>query len=355
MRVLCITPYPHLSADTRYRIEQFLPGLRQAEIHAVVRPFMSERLFSIYAERGHALAKIRETAAAMARRLWDVLSARDYDVIFLHKEAFMFGPPWLEKALRARAGGLIFDMDDAFWSHPPQLRQIGRILRDPRKIERIIACSDHVLAGNTLLAEYARQFNPQVTVFPTVIDTARYRPVDRSKESTITLGWVGRWSSAFYLNSLVDVFRALCDRYPHFQVKLIGAGDVRWPGVRLVSQPWRLETEIEDLQSLTIGMMPLDDDEYARYKCGFKLLQYMGVGVPGVASPVGVNTEIIQHGVNGFLASTPSEWFTCLSQLIEDPGLRATTGGLGRTTVETRYSLERALLVLIQVLENAAA
>lgn len=350
MRVLCITPYPHRSADTRYRIEQYVPGLAAAGIHVVVRSFMSERLFAIYAQRGQTLLKAREVAAAVTRRLWDVVTAGSYDVIFLHKEAFMFGPPWLERALRARAGALVFDIDDAFWSHPPQLRQIGKTLRDPHKTDKIIALSDHVFAGNPRIAEYARHLNPRVTILPTVIDTVRYQPRPPALDEVVTIGWVGRWSSAFYLDRLIDVLRALCARHPNVRIKLIGAAQVDWPGVHVLSQPWRLETELVDLQSLTIGLMPLADDEYARYKCGFKLLQYMGVGLPSVASAVGVNGDIIQDGVNGFLAATPTEWFDRLDQLITNRPLRAQLGALGRHTVETRYSLASALPIVVSTL-----
>jgi glycosyltransferase involved in cell wall biosynthesis len=352
MRLLCITPYPHQSADTRYRIEQYLPGLEKAGIHAVVRPFMSEALFSIYADHGRYLAKLHEIAAAMARRLRDVLQAGEYDAIFLHKEAFIFGPPWIELALHNRAGAMVLDIDDAFWSHPPQMYQIGKLLRDPRKIDKIISFSDHILAGNALIAEYAHQINPQVTILPTVIDTARYQPSSITDDALVTIGWVGRWSSAFYLDNLIDVFREICERHPQVQIKLIGAGAVNWPGVRLISQPWRLETEIEDLQSLSIGLMPLSDDAYARYKCGFKLLQYMGVGVPSVASPIGVNVDIIQDGVNGYLANTSSEWFDRINRLVEDSALRARLGTQGRYTVETKYSLANTLPVLIQTLRS---
>ncbi len=136
------------------------------------------------------------------------------------------------------------------------------------------------------------------------------------------------------------------------QIKLIGAGPVNWPGVRLISQPWRLETELDDIRSFSIGLMPLVDDGYARYKCGFKLLQYLGVGIPGVASPVGVNTEIIQDGVNGLLAASSSEWFDRLNLLVEDVNLRAQLGARGRATVEKHYSIQKTLPILIQTLRK---
>ena len=223
---------------------------------------------------------------------------------------------------------------------------------DPHKIDQVIAFSDQILAGNGRIAEYARQLNPRVTILPTVIDTKRYQPRSQNNNEQVTIGWVGRWSSAFYLDKLIEVFREICIKHPQAQIKVIGAGDIKWPGVNLISQQWRVETEIEDLQSLSIGLMPLEDDSYARYKCGLKLLQYMGVGVPSIASPIGVNSEIIQDGINGYLASSPSEWYDRIDQLIKDPSLRTRLGGQGRHTVETKYSLKNALPLLIHTLHD---
>jgi len=356
MNVLFVTPYPRRGADTRYRIEQFLSGLRQAGINSEIRPFMSERLYDIYADPGHMPEKLVELLAALARRSWDTLRANRFDAVFIHKEAFAFGPPILETLLRRQTGALILDLDDAFWTHPTQLRQIGRRLRDPERMPKIIRMSDQVIAGNAYIAEQVRQYNPRVTVIPTVIDTTRYQPRPTPPDpARVTIGWVGRWSSSFYLDNLIPVFRDLCARYPQVQIKLIGAGEHRWPGVRLVCQPWRLESEIEDLQTFDIGLMPLADDEYARYKCGFKMLQYMGVGVPVVVSPVGVNRDIVRDGENGFLARASAEWLNRLALLIEDSELRARLGAAGRRTVERSYSLAGALPLMQRVLQQAVA
>lgn len=357
MRVLFVAPYPLRSADTRYRLEQFIPGLKQAGIQAEVRSFMSDRFFEIYATSGHGLERLGEFAQALARRLVDVLTSRRFDVVVVHKEAFPFGPPILERLLKRQAGALIFDLDDAFWTHPPQLRQIGRAWRDPRKVLKMLALSDQIIAGNAYLAERACAYNAHVAVIPTVIDLTRYQPCQASSRvgTILTIGWVGRWSSAFYLESLVAVFRDLCARYPQVRIKLIGAGDPDWPGVRLVCQPWRLESEIEDLQTFDIGLMPLADDEYARYKSGFKMLQYMGIGIPTVASPVGVNRDVIEDGQNGFLATTPDEWLAKLAKLIEDAALRARLGSAGRHTVEAHFALDNAVPLMVSVITETVA
>jgi glycosyltransferase involved in cell wall biosynthesis len=347
IRALFIAPYPHSSADTRYRIEQYLPGLRSTGIECTLRPFMSERLYQIYATPRNRPEKLAQLTAAFGRRMLDLAQASRYDVVFVHKEAFAFGPPIMEWLLKKLSGKLIFDLDDAFWTHPPQLNQIGARLRDRQKIPKILQHSDHVIAGNHYIAERVASQARAVTVLPTVIDTNYYRVSDRGgRHSSLTIGWVGRWSSAFYLDQLVPVFRDICHCFPKVKIKLIGAGPKNWPGVPVVNLPWRLQSELEDLQDIDIGIMPLLDDEYSRYKCGFKMLQYMGLGIPVVVSPVGINQDIIQDSQNGFLAQTPDDWRDKLVMLIENASLRRQVGEAGRATIVTHYSLERALPVM---------
>src|SRR3972149_8132498 len=173
--LLVITPYPNLSADTRYRIMQFIPGLEKAGWRVSLRPFMDARLFTIYNQPGNTVQKIRWTISGLVDRVGSIVSANQYDAILIHKEAFPFGPPWLENALQKRVSCLIFDMDDAFWTHPPQFHQIGSRFRDPNRIAKMIGMSDHVLAGNEFLANYATNYNSAVTIFPTVLDTDRIR------------------------------------------------------------------------------------------------------------------------------------------------------------------------------------
>jgi glycosyltransferase involved in cell wall biosynthesis len=256
--------------------------------------------------------------------------------------------------MRRQAGRLVFDMDDAFWTHPPQFRQIGRWLRDPSRTDSLIALSDHVLAGNRFLADYAGRLNPNVSIIPTAIDTQRYTVRPRQERETVTVGWVGRWSSADYLRELESVFQRLVTEHPRVRILLIGAPDLGLDVERLSYRRWSLQREIVDLQEFDIGIMPLPDDEYSRGKCGFKMLQYMGVGVPVVVSPVGVNEEIIQDGENGFTARTEEEWIDKLSDLVRDAGLRTRIGLAGRRTVEERFSTSVVAPRIRQILRETA-
>ncbi|MEN4041078.1 MAG: glycosyltransferase family 4 protein [Anaerolineaceae bacterium] len=314
---------------------------------------MDERLFTIYHKPGRFIEKTGRTLIGLTRRFVDCLRADQYHAILLHKEAFPFGPPWIEMILQSRQPRIIYDMDDSFWTHPPQLKQIGRLLRDPHRIEKMIRLSRHVLAGNQFLADYAVQYNPAVTIFPTVLDTRRYSLREEKPDGKVTIGWVGRWSSSAYIETLRNVFILLSQRYPMICFHFVGADERHsFDGIRYEIIPWRLETEIEDIAAFDIGIMPLADDTYSQGKCGFKLLQYMALGIPAVASSVGVNQTIIQDEVNGFLASTEQEWIDKLTLLISEHLLRRQIGFEARKTVECHYSLSKAEPILISILKS---
>lgn len=353
-KILTITPYPSSSADTRYRIMQFIPFLKRNGYEIKVRPFMNEALFKIYYKEGNTLKKYWLTMVRLVLRIIDVfILAKNFDVIFIHKECFPFGPPLFELYLKRINKKIIYDMDDAFWAHPPQFKQIGRSFRDSQKIQKILKISNSVLAGNEYLKKFSLSFNKNVEFFPTVLDTNIYLPRVAPNKGFIEIGWIGRWSSQDYLFNLSAVFKTLSSRYGHLKFKFIGTNpDFFIDGIPMKNVNWALENEISSMYSFHIGIMPLPNDEYSLGKCGFKLLQYMALGIPSVASPVGVNAEIIQDGYNGFLALSNDEWITKLSLLIEDNLLREKIGRQGRKTVETKYSLQIYETKLLSLLES---
>jgi glycosyltransferase involved in cell wall biosynthesis len=352
-QLLAIAPYPYLSADTRYRICQFIPYLAQAGWQVTLRPFMNDDFFGMYNKPGNLGKKVWLMLGSTISRRVDCLNAGKYDAVFLHKEAFPFGPPYFENLIRQRQPVIIYDMDDAFWTHPPQFKQIGAGLRDKDRIGKVIHLSKHILAGNPFLADYARQYNPDVTLFPTVLDTQRYALREEVDDGVVVIGWVGRWSSSAYLESLVPVFHRLAEQFHNVKFRFIGAETSVLPGdLPLDVKSWSLESEISDIASFDIGIMPLPGDGYSRGKCGFKLLQYMALGIPAVASPIGVNKDIVKDGENGNLASSPQEWEDKLAGLISDFNLRKKIGAKARHTVETGYSLQKWAPRMIEFLNR---
>lgn len=344
MRVLFFVSGPQY-ASTRYRILQFLPVLDASGIKYTISPFMSPQLYAIKNEKSlSAVAqKIVLLSSMLLSRLVNILrlSSR-YDVIFLQREAFPFFTPFFENLVRRLNENIILDFDDAVFSRPTHEANWRDILRNPERFGDVVKLSKLVVVGNDYLYNYARKFNENTIVIPTVLDMNRYHLKAFRATSPVTIGWIGSWSTLGSLKLLESVFSTLTKKYD-IRVKVVGAKNIysfRPANVSIEHKLWNEEDEIADLLSFDIGVMPLPDNEWEKGKCGFKLLQYMAVGIPAVASPVGVNTQIAEDGKNGFLASTEEEWVYKLGRLIEDFELRCNLGLEGRMTVEANYTLQ---------------
>lgn len=249
---------------------------------------------------------------------------------------------------------IIYDFDDAiFLPNVSDSNKLVEALKDTTKIEKIIKMSNCVIAGNNFLKDYALRFNENVSVLPTPIDTDKYMPLSvRKAGSRIVIGWIGSATTLKYLDILSDVFKLLLQKYNNVDVIVIGGN---WQGINssmVICKEWLLKSEVEDLQSFDIGIMPLKDDDWSKGKCAFKIIEYMSIGIPVVASAVGMNSEIIRDGDNGFLAINNDEWVRKLSLLIDNAELRLSIGQAGRKTVEEKYSLKVNALKFIDMLNN---
>lgn len=354
MRVLALVPYP---CDTvpgqRFRIEQWQPYLeREHGIELTFAPFVDANAYRIFPKPGNTARKAAATLRGLSQRMHDLTRAKKFDAAYLYREAAPVGPALLERVL-ARRVPYVFDYDDAIFV--PQASEANRrfaFLKSHEKTRTICRRAAHVIPGNEYLAEYARRFNPNVTVIPTTIDLQKYQRRDGAGDGVPVIGWSGSTTTAIYIEEAREMLTELA-RTHRFRLRVIGAP--RYdpiPGVETEVLPWVAATEVRDLSAMDVGLMPLRDDPWARGKCGLKALQYMALGIPAVCSPVGVNTEIIKQGQNGFLASTPAEWVARLRDILDDAPLRRRMGAAARCTVESGYSARSQVPLLAGIFES---
>ncbi|HMV11014.1 MAG TPA: glycosyltransferase family 4 protein [Cyclobacteriaceae bacterium] len=346
MKVLFWVPYPKAeSPSQRFRFEQYLSLLSQNGIQYKLSTFWDDQSWKILYLPGKTFQKLMGFVRGIFRRIASVFTLSSYDFIFIHREAMPLGPPIFEWIAYLSGKKIIYDFDDAIWlPNTSAENKIAGWLKWHRKVSSICRWSTQVSCGNEFLCSYARQYNKNVVFNPTTIDTEHLHnptlyPVQR--DSRITIGWTGTHSTLKYLDFLEPIFQSLEQKFPG-QVRFLVIANKK-PDLKLHSLefiPWNKSTEIPDLLKLDIGVMPLTDDIWAKGKCGFKALQYMALGVPCVISPVGVNSEIVDNGVTGFLATTKNEWIEKLERLMADQKLREAMGKKGREKVEAEYSVK---------------
>jgi len=359
--ILFLVAHPVEDASRRYRIDQFLPLLQSAGYHCTVSEFSTPQLFRALRSKGRVARKAYETAYCALRRILRLSSLSNYDAIVIHREAFPFFMPAFEKWVLRQHGRVIFSFDDAIHaghadrsglSHPWLYR-----VKYGRSIEPVIAGSCHVIAGNSVLAGYAKQFNSHVSVIPTVVDCNiyQYQPVGDHAEPLV-VGWMGSPSTASYLLAIAPALRQLAETFGNrVKFRFVGCEDIGMNLPRSSYLPFDLGSELPDIRSLDIGIMPMPDTPWTRGKCAFKAIQYMAAGVPTIASPVGATLELIQHGENGFLAQSPNAWLRQLCELVNNLELRRRLSMRARRTVEERFSLQvwgPRFVSLIQTLCN---
>jgi glycosyltransferase involved in cell wall biosynthesis len=357
MRILSLVPSLHdTSPGQRFRLEQWDPILNRQGIEIEQHPFEDEALHSIVHQPGSSRDKIRLIMQAFRRRIGLVKRVREFDAVYVFREAAILGPPFIERAMNRKGVPIVFDFDDAiFVPYKSPTNSYLSLLKFPGKTGELCGIAAHVMAGNQYLANYARRSNISVSIVPTTIDTAKYLPRDNAISHAVpVIGWSGSHSTVQHLDTLREVLPELA-KQERFRLRVIGSSVYSLGGVDVDSMPWSSATELDDLKKIDVGLMPLPNDEWSKGKCGLKALQYMALGIPTVCSPVGVNTEIITDGKNGFLASTDAEWVARLKELLQDMALRRCLGGAGRRTVEELYSADVVAPLVASVFNSVCA
>lgn len=352
MKILLLTRYDRLGASSRLRSLQYLPYFQSLGWQVDPVPFFSQAyLHNLYSGQ----STWQQVLIAYLRRFKVLLRVGRYDLVWIEKEVLPFFPAAVEYLLKALHIPFLVDYDDALF-HRYDLHRLWpvRVVLG-RKIDAVMRHASLVVAGNEYLAERARNAGARrVEVVPTVIDLDRYpapAPQGETTDRPLVVGWIGTPKTSRYLQPLKAVFASLQARF-NVRFVAVGASRESLGDLPVESWPWTEATEVESIRQFDIGIMPLDDSPWERGKCGYKLIQYMACGLPVVASPVGVNCEVVGPGVNGFLAATPVEWSESLEMLLGDVNIRQRMGKLGRDRVEGAYCLQATGQVLVDMLKG---
>lgn len=347
MRVLGLCSYPVEAAAARFRLGQFVGPLREHGIDLTISSFLDSGQFrSLYENKGFA-GKALGLMRPVAGRIVETFAIRKYDLLFVQREAMLFGPGFFEW-LYAKVGNIpmVLDLDDATYISyvSPTYGRLGSAFKFFRKTDNLIRNAEAVVCGNRFIAEHVESLGTRAVIVPTIVNTDVFCPAEIANEIPV-IGWIGTHSTYPFLEWLFPVLERLALTH-RFILRIVGAGrdDINVKGFEIDNRKWKLEREIEDFQTLDIGLYPLTlsdsaNKEWLLGKSGFKAIQYMAVGVPFVMSPVGVGAEIGVPGETHLNAETLEDWYNSLNTLLSDAELRRKMGKYGREHSVQFYSV----------------
>lgn len=353
MRVLALMKYDKRAASTRQRLLQFLPYLEQNGIFFEVSPLLQSKYLEDLTNGNRV--KIYSVVKSYIDRFRMISKIRTFDAVFIQYETAPYLPSVFEWIFTLFDRPIICDYDDAiFHQYDTHNSKLVRYLLG-NKLTPLLRAAAMCICGNAYIESYAAKYCRNTVVIPTVVDTDVYMPGSPHFDRALTIGWIGSPSTWRYLESLLPEILPTIEA-AGARLRVVGAG-VRAKGITGIDAvDWTEESEVTEVQSFDIGIMPLPDENWARGKCGYKLIQYMACGVPVVASPVGVNVEIVSDGQNGYLASNAEAWRIALTNLINDSAVRQKMGEHGRRRVVEHYSLQsqksRLLKAISGILNN---
>jgi glycosyltransferase involved in cell wall biosynthesis len=340
--VLILLPYPPGRAPSqRFRIEHFIAILEAEGKVVELAPFHDLRSWNTLYKKGKIINKIIGLGRGFIRRYALLFKINKYSTIWVHRETAPLGLPlygWLLTTVFKKH--VIFEFDDAIWmrnvSNSNRFFSFVKPYRNALFMMRHAGCN---VCGNQWLFEFARRLNPNAVVIPTVVDTeTSHNLVQNQSVPHPSIGWTGSHSTLRYLEDRIALLREVYEQEPF---ELVVISDIEpqftFPNLRFIR--WNAKEEVSDLLRFHIGLMPLPNEEWAKGKCGLKLIQYMALGIVPVAADVGVNGSIVSHEVNGLLCTTDDDWRQALLKLLRDAAYRQDMAQRCRPTIEAHYSV----------------
>lgn len=346
INILGLALYGSLAASHRVRLAQYQEGLLAFGINLQIQSLLDDAYIE---SKFHGKSfPVGNIITSGVDRLKVVSNEKKYDALILYGELFPLMPYWIEHKFLSLP--YIYDFDDAFYL---RYRQGYAGLLKPllgNKFDDLISGAASVTAGSKYLATYADKLNANTFFFPSVVDTSRYLKVNKPANDLFTVGWIGSPTTAIYLKQLIHPLEVLGSKQP-LRLVVVGGHAPKIKNVEVVEIPWDTSNEVELINTFDVGVMPLVDDDWARGKCAYKLIQYMACGLPVVASAVGANFEVVTSTC-GYLAKNDYDWVEALSQLRDDVSLRLKMGVAGRERVEKQYSLSKNVPLLAELINK---
>lgn len=362
MRVLFIVPYPKDSAPSqRLKFEQYYSVFNANGISVTYRSFFSQSMWRILYKRGYFISKIFYTLLGYLTRLIDLFNLHKYDIIYVHLWVTPLGMPLFEWLYRKKSKTLVYDIDDLIYLSTPRdgANSFFKYLKGRAKPIYLMKVSDHVITCTPYLDSFVKQYNLHTTDISSTINTELYTPkLDYSVKDgrPFIIGWSGSHSTSKYLYLLAPVFTRLIASGIDFKLVVMGDSEFKIDGISIQAIPWAAEYEIDVVRSFDIGLYPLPDENWVYGKSGLKALQYMGLGVPTIATAIATNFRIIDTGHDGYLANSIDEWYDIIIKLINCKELRESIGKNARKRVVDEFSIlsnsRRYLNVLQQFLPD---
>ena len=336
-KILYFTKYSRLGASSRLRSYQYFPLLKEDGIEVVAKPlFDSSYIEDLLNNKKSYITTIKSYLS----RLISLFTIYKYDYIVIEKELFPFVPAFFERiiVLLGFKYSVIYD-DAIFHYYDMSYNKTIRFLFK-KKIDSVMKYSNCVIAGNNYLKNKAIESGAKkIVVIPTVIDLDRYGVVNKNNQNDFIIGWIGSPSTFHYLKGIAKSLKKIIEKYD-VKIHIIGTKEkLDLPDKNVKYIDWSEESEVAEIQKFTVGIMPLVNNSWELGKCSYKLIQYMGCGIPVLASPIGMNTEVVEHGVNGYLAENEEDWFLYFEKFINEPALNIKMGNNGRKLIEERFSL----------------
>ncbi|PIE89050.1 MAG: glycosyl transferase family 1 [Acidobacteria bacterium] len=354
MKILVLTKYGDLGPSSRVRFYQYIPFLEKRGAVIDVSPLLDNAYVkALYSGEKFGFTNLLK---AYWRRLRVMRTSRQYDLVWIENECLPFFPFLLEKCLYKKHGGTVVNYDDAIFHrydlHPNAI--VKSVLG--QKIDRVMSASSAVIAGNRYLANRASRAQArQIEVLPSVIDLDSY-PMQETRSKTdgkLIIGWIGTPNTARFLSRIHQPLTEASRSLP-VELHLMGLSEYTLEGVQVQCVPWTESGESKFLAHIDVGIMPLDDGPFERGKCGYKLIQYFASSKPVIASPVGVNKQLVSPE-NGFLAETRDDWLHAFRQIhrLKTEGRLSELGVQGRKMIERHYSIQSTVDKLWKILQNA--